>query len=533
MSVGEYDCIVAGAGSAGCAAAARLAGQGLSVLLLEAGGTNRGLYVRMPAGGMYLTRNKEYDWGFLTEPDPSRRDRIDYWPRGKGLGGTSTINGMLFLRGQRQDYDHWAQMGATGWTYDDVLPFFRRIERHDLGESELHGGSGPMSVRKQPRTILPVTNTFIEAAQQAGIPLNPDLNGASAEGVSLAPTNQRFGRRHTSAFAYLDSAPKRFLHVMTNVAVRRVLFEEGRAVGVEFTRDDGTVDSARARKEVVLSGGTVGSPQILMLSGVGPGEHLQEHGIPVVADVSGVGKNLQDHVAAFNMYTVRCKTLNDYGGRFWKTVLGAQWMFLGSGHATTPGAQAVVFAKTQPESETADVQLHLLTAGVDMGLGGKGLKRQSMVTIIANVCRPRARGEITLRSATPGDAPVIRHRLLDDPYDIKVLTDACRLGWKIMGEPPMAEQVIERTLPNPSIESDADMEKHLRKTSMPIYHPVGTCRMGGGPDAVVDPRLRVNGVSGLRVADASVMPALISANTHAASVMIGERVADFVGRDAA
>jgi len=522
-----YDLIVVGGGSAGCAMAARLADAGLSVLLLEAGKSDRDIRLLVPALTIAAVHNPAYDWGYPAEPDPSIGGRADKWPAGKRLGGGSSINGMIYVRGHRRDYDRWAALGATGWGSKDVLPYFARMETTDR-KGEGRGGDGPISVVAN-RVHYPVVDAFVDAAVSYGIPRNPDHNGAvSGEGTDLAQTTQFNGMRCSSARGYLRSGPPRpTLTVQTEALVRRVLIEDKRAVGVEFDAG-GVTRVARSRDGVVLSAGSIGSPRILMLSGIGPAAHLRAHGIAVAADLPGVGGNLQEHVGTHIVARVRGSTVNSDSRGLPAIKQGLDYLFRRRGAVSSSMCHAQAFVHTNPAEPVPDVQVSFTAFAFDINAVGRAvLRKEPAISLTVCLARPGSRGRISLRSANPFAPPLIEHQLLGDPTDVNKLVRGIEIGREILRQTPIAPYIIEEIRPGPEVGSE-DLPGYLRAASIPLYHPVGTCRIGTDKDAVVDPDLKVHGVAGLWVADASVMPTIPVGNTNATAIMIGDKGADHV-----
>ena len=524
-----WDYIIVGAGSAGCVLANRLsADPAAKVLLIEAGGSDSSPILKAPAATeLWGIGNPRFDWRFLTEPDPSRNGRVDLWPRGKVLGGSSSINGMVYLRGQRDDFDHWAQLGNRGWSFDDVLPYFRKSECNARGESAYHRGDGPMSV-SDVRTPHRLTRLFVESAVAAGMPFNPDLNGASQEGVGYFQVTQKRGRRESTATAFLHPVRRRAnLKVATRAQVARVLFEGRRAAAVEM-RHRGRQRVERAAREIVLSAGSLGSPPLLMHSGVGPAGHLSEHGINIVADSPGVGENLQNHVAVYVTFEVDLPTLNNERGPLKMLRHGLDWLLFGNGPVTTPGGQATAFVRTREGLAVPDAQVQFTPVGYRPTLEKFILFDESVVTAVAYVNRPHSRGRLRLKSRDPLAPPAIHPNLLGDRADVEALAAAARTARRIFQTEPLARHVVRELAPGADTLDNDQWEAFLRREAAACFHPVGTCRMGRDDRAVVDDRLRVRGVEGLRVADASIMPTLVSGNTNAASIMIGEKAADLI-----
>ncbi|MDP2085174.1 MAG: GMC family oxidoreductase N-terminal domain-containing protein [Gemmobacter sp.] len=533
----DFDYVIAGGGSAGAVLAARLSEDAnVTVCLIEAGGGGNSLLVRAPAmvGAMALIRPPVNNWAFHTVPQPGLNGRRGYQPRGKALGGSSAINAMLYVRGHPSDYDDWAAAGADGWDWAACLPWFKAAEGNLRGADALHGADGPLQVgdQRQPRAI---THAFLDACAGAQIPHNPDFNGAEQDGAGLYQVTQfhsgpKKGERCSAAAAYLFPAmTRRNLTVLTRAQVDRVVMEGRRAVGVAF-RQRGRLRVARARREVIVSAGAFGSPKILMLSGIGPEAELRAHGLPVVADLPGVGANLQDHLD----YTVSYNSLRpDVMGLNPAASLrlaraGLEWRKTGEGLFASPVAEAGAFLRSTPDAPRPDLQLHFLVGIVDDHLRKVHLADGWS----CHVCllRPRSRGAVGLMSANPDAPPRIDPAFLSDPADLAVLMQGARMMDGILSAPALAPWRGRRLYPHDG--SDAALEADIRARADTIYHPVGTCRMGRDPMAVTDPQLRVVGVDGLRVVDASVMPTLIGGNTNAPTIMIAERAADMIRRAA-
>ncbi|HJZ21213.1 MAG TPA: choline dehydrogenase [Bradyrhizobium sp.] len=529
----EFDYVIVGAGSAGCVLANRLSADGRnSVLLLEAGPRDTNPWIHVPLGYGKLFKEKTVNWMYQTEPEPGLDGRQVFQPRGKVLGGSSSINGLLYVRGQHEDYDRWRQHGNAGWGYDDVLPYFKKAEHQVRGADEFHGVGGPLPVSDLGHPD-PLSAAFIAAAAETGIPLNPDFNGATQEGAGFFQTTSRSGRRASSAVAYLRPAKsRRNLKIETSALAQRIRFEGRRAVGVEYRKGGGALLSARARKEVLISGGAYNSPQLLQLSGVGPAELLRQFGIDVVLDASGVGNDLQDHLQV--RLVTRCSqpiTVNDVvNSPIRKILTGLQYAAFRTGPLTISAGTSGAFFKTDPRLATPDVQIHFIPFSTDR----MGEKLHPFSGFTATVCqlRPESRGSLRIKSADPTDPPAIRINYLATETDCAAFIDGIRILRKILAAPALKPYTVEEVYPGPKITSDEDVLSYCRRTGATVYHPTSTCRMGNDPLAVVDQRLRVRGLEALRVVDASVMPDLMSGNTNAPTIMIAEKASDMILEDA-
>lgn len=527
----EYDYVVVGAGSAGCVIANRLSARpDVRVLLLEAGPKDNNPWIHIPIGYYRTMDDSRISWGYQTEPDVAGRRFV--WPRGKVLGGCSSVNGLVYVRGQAEDFDRWRQLGCTGWSFDDVLPFFRRAEgavMDDLDDG-FHATDGPLGVTRA--SAHPLCDAYLEAAQQAGIPANPDYNGRSQEGAGYFHVTTKNGWRSSAATAYLRPVKQRpNLDIQTSSHVRRLIMDQRRVTGLEVDRD-GQTQTIHARREVVISAGAINTPQILQLSGIGDGDTLRSHGIEVQHHLPEVGENLQDHFTCSSKY--RCTqpiTVNDEAGNIIGQARSAlRWLKDRGGPMSLSAGQLGVFAKTSPDLATPDVQFHFLRFTASER-GGK-LDPFSGFTVTMCQLRPESRGHVRIASANHRDKPRIQPNYLSEAKDRDVMVKGMHLVRQVANQPALNSYIAEEYAPGPEVQSDEAMLEYVRSKGSTIFHPSSTCRMGGDDGAVVDARLKVNGIDGLRVADASIMPTLVSGNTNAGCIMIGEKAASMIQEDA-
>ena len=521
------DYVIVGAGSAGCAMAYRLAEAGRSVTVIEHGGTDAGPFIQMPAALSYPMNMGIYDWGLKTEPEPHLGGRVLATPRGKVIGGSSSINGMVFVRGHARDFDHWADQGARGWSYADVLPYFKRMETwHGGPPSPYRGTHGPLHVTRGPRRN-PLFNAFIEAGQQAGYAMTDDYNGARQEGFGPMEATIHNGTRWSAANAYLRPALKTGRVQLVRALARRVVIEQGRAVGVEVERG-GRIEVIRAGAEVILAASSLNSPKLLMLSGIGPAAELRAHGIEVVADRPGVGANLQDHLEIYLQYAARQPiTLYKYWNLFGKALIGAQWLFTRKGLGASNQFESCGFIRSDKGVEYPDIQYHFLPIAVRYD--GKAAAEGHGFQVHVGPMRSKSRGRVWLRSADPRDPPRILFNYMSDPSDWEDFRKCIRLTREIFAQPAMAAHVKHEIQPG-AAQTDAELDAFLKEHVESAYHPCGTCRMGrrDDPMAVVDPETRVIGVEGLRLADSSIFPRVTNGNLNAPSIMTGEKAADHI-----
>ncbi|WP_130268910.1 choline dehydrogenase [Phyllobacterium myrsinacearum] len=528
----EADFVIIGSGSAGSAMAYRLSEDGKhSVIVIEFGGTDMGPFIQMPAALSFPMNMSTYDWGFSSEPEPHLGGRTLVTPRGKVIGGSSSINGMVYVRGHAHDFDHWAESGAAGWSYADVLPYFKRMEHSHGGEAGWRGTSGPLHVQRG-RRDNPLFHAFVEAGKQAGFEVTEDYNGAKQEGFGAMEQTIHNGRRWSTANAYLRPALKRRNVSLVNGFARRVVIENQRATGVEITRR-GKTEIVRARREVIVAASSINSPKLLMLSGIGPAQHLKEHGIAVVADRAGVGQNLQDHMEVYiQQESLKPITLNSKLGLFSKARIGAQWLFFKTGDGATNHFESAAFVRSKPGVDYPDIQYHFLPAAIryDGKAAAKGHGFQAHV----GPMRSKSRGSVTLRSSDPLEKPKIVFNYMSHPDDWTDFRHAVRLTREIFGQAALAPYRGREISPGAHVQSDEAIDDFLREHAESAFHPCGTCKMGAASDpmAVVDPQCRVIGVEGLRVADSSIFPRVTNGNLNGPSIMTGEKASDHIlGRD--
>lgn len=532
MTEQTFDYVIVGAGSAGCAIANRLSEDAsVTVALLEAGGPDRNIWIHIPAGYYRNIPNPNVTWQYASEPEPHLDNRSINQPRGRVLGGSSSINGLLYVRGQAQDYDVWRQLGNVGWSHNDVLPYFKKAEGQVRGADEHHGADGPLGV-DDVRMDNPLCEAFIQSARAEGIPFTRDFNGGSQEGVGYYQLTNRRGRRCSSAVAYLHPVrARKNLSVITHALTERVLLDGRRATGVAATID-GRPTTIKARREVILSAGAFGSPQILQLSGIGPPDVLGKAGVPVLHALAGVGENLQDHFQARLMYECRGPgSLNDVWHSRWQQLkTGVEYLAFQRGILTIGAGVVGAFIKTHAGLDTPDVQIHFIP------LSGEGVGHGLHVFpgVVVSMCqlRPESRGHVRIKTANSADKPGILYNYLAAETDRRVMLESVRIGRRIVAHKPFADLVVREIQPGDAARTDDDIMAFLRQKGTTIFHPVGTCKMGSDLMAVVDQRLRVKGLEGLRVADGSIMPTLVSGNTNAPIIMIGEKCADMIKADA-
>ncbi len=533
-SIQEYDYIVVGAGSAGCVLANRLSADPANkVLLLEAGAKDWNPWIHVPVGYFKTMHNPATDWCYMTESDKGIDGRKLQWPRGKVLGGSSSLNGLLYVRGQKEDYDRWEALGNKGWSFKDVLPYFKKSEDQERGADEYHGVGGLLKVSDL-RLRRPIADMFIKAAEQIGIPFNKDYNGADQEGVGYFQQTAHKGFRWSTAKGFLRPARSRSnLTVITHAHTSKILFDETlekpRAIGIEFLCK-GSLQTVKANKEIILSAGAIGSPQILQLSGVASKDLLGKLNIRVIKELPGVGQNLQDHLQIRLVFKTKQNTLNDELNSYFKQFkVGLQYFLKRTGALTLAASQIVIFTKTKAELERPDIQFHFQPLSADKP--GDGVHPFSAFTTSVCQLRPHSSGHLEIKSTDPLQHPAIHPNYLSDERDLEVAVESIKVARRIAEAPALAAEILDEYVPGREYQTDEELLLAARKFSQTIYHPTSTCKMGNDDMAVVDDRLRVHGINGLRVADASIMPEITSGNTNAPAIMIGEKASDMILKD--
>ncbi len=521
------DFVIVGAGSAGCAMAYRLANSGASVIVIEHGGSDAGPFIQMPGALSYPMNMSRYDWGYLSEPEPHLGGRQLVCPRGKVIGGSSSINGMVYVRGHAGDFDHWEQSGATGWSYADVLPYYKRMETWHGGTSEWRGTDGPLHITRGPRDN-PLHQAFVEAGKQAGYELTEDYNGQKQEGFGPMEQTVWKGRRWSAANAYLKPALKRDNCTLVRGLATKIVIEDGAAKGIEIERN-GQRQVITANREVIIAASSINSPKLLMLSGIGPAQHLSEHGIDVVADRPGVGQNLQDHLEFY--FQVACKqpiTLYKHWNLFSKAMVGAQWLFTKTGLGASNQFESAAFFRSNAGVDYPDIQYHFIPFAIRYD--GKAAAEGHGFQIHTGPMRSKSRGEVTLRSSDPREAPRIFFNYMSDPQDWEDFRTCIRLTREVLAQDAFKDFYKHEIQPGDALQSDEELDGFIREHVESAYHPCGTCKMGAldDPMAVVDPECRVIGVDKLRVADSSIFPRITNGNLNGPSIMTGEKASDHI-----